>query len=666
VIAPIAVEQLRIAGFGRLSNEVLPDDLYPRDQLVVSRDIAERYSCLDDIDPQMSLEEAVAVIFPEDCSRQYQYYSLELEDGKSGVPAVGTDFSRVANRLNARLPAALQEVTGYFYVSQDRADLDRAVRQTSRPTVVALTVFGVVAAGATLTVVALVLARLLTRDEQARRSLLVIGATRSQRMWCAAIPPLVAVGVGLVGAVLAAVAFSPLGPVGSARDVLPDPGFAAPANVIGPAALLLGVGLLTIVIALSWAAARQSARIVQRPARASRLVGFLARGGRPALTEGVRSALSRGDRGGSAVMLTGCVVAIAAVVASVVFGANLTGLTNDERRYGWPWDAAVITGAGYGDTDPEGVAAALDRHADVVDYGFFALDSSSRIAGTTVATTFGFASASTVQLPVVNGRNAARPGEAVLGSITADQLDVDIGDRLPIETDLLDADEIEIVGTAVLPSIGPFIADRTGLGLGAFVLLDGEPAENRGGAALTGIRLRPGTDAGAFIAELRPSLTTWDLLGATPVTHTEPVRPPEIINIDSMRAAPLALAVVLGLALMVGLALSTAVSVHDRRRELAILRALGFSSRALHATVGWQALTSIAVGVIIGTPLGLLAGRFAWHTFAEQLGLVPRADIPIGWIGVVVVAAVALTLLAAVAPARAAARIAPSEVLRST
>ena len=39
------------------------------------------------------------------------------------------------------------------------------------------------------------------------------------------------------------------------------------------------------------------------------------------------------------------------------------------------------------------------------------------------------------------------------------------------ESDLFDAVDAVVVGTAVLPALGPFIADRTGLGTGAFVLM---------------------------------------------------------------------------------------------------------------------------------------------------------------------------------------------------
>jgi hypothetical protein len=224
---------------------------------------------------------------------------------------------------------------------------------------------------------------------------------------------------------------------------------------------------------------------------------------------------------------------------------------------------------------------------------------------------------------------------------------------------------VRVVGIAVLPSLGRLLADRTGLGTGAFVVTRSEPRmkDAQLPAAFTGIRLRPGTDPQAFLAKLTPPATTWDPRGGAPSNHTAPVRPPDILNVASMRAVPLAIGAVLAAGLATGLALSVGVSVRDRRRELAILRSLGFSRRDLRATVGWQAVAIVAVGLVVGIPLGVAAGRVAWREFADQLGVVPRAGVPFGWTALIALAALAVALAAAAPSARAAARVAPSREL---
>ena len=138
------------------------------------------------------------------------------------------------------------------------------------------------------------------------------------------------------------------------------------------------------------------------------------------------------------------------------------------------------------------------------------------------------------------------------------------------------------------------------------------------------------------------------------------------MNVSDIRGTPLLLGAALAVALVVGLGLAITASVRDRRRELAVLRALGFTTRGLYATVVTQAIVMITVGLVVGVPLGILAGQVGWRAFAERLGVVPRADLPVFWLAVVVATGLALALLAAAAPARAAARIAPSAALRST
>jgi putative ABC transport system permease protein len=137
-----------------------------------------------------------------------------------------------------------------------------------------------------------------------------------------------------------------------------------------------------------------------------------------------------------------------------------------------------------------------------------------------------------------------------------------------------------------------------------------------------------------------------------------------MVNVSDLRSVPLVLGGVLGIALLVGLTASIVISVRDRRRELAILRALGYNDRDLRATVRWQAGAMMTVGVVVGIPIGVIVGRFAWRAFANQLGVVPRADSPIALLAISAVFAIVLALVASIAPGRAAARMSPVEALR--
>jgi ABC-type lipoprotein release transport system permease subunit len=122
---------------------------------------------------------------------------------------------------------------------------------------------------------------------------------------------------------------------------------------------------------------------------------------------------------------------------------------------------------------------------------------------------------------------------------------------------------------------------------------------------------------------------------------------------------------VFGLAAAAALAHLLLTSVRRRRRDLAILKTLGFTRAQVQAAVAWQASTIAAVGVLVGLPLGLALGRFGWNLFAEGLGVEPEAVTPVGLSLLVVPAVVLVANVIAALPARRAAGTRPALVLRA-
>jgi ABC-type lipoprotein release transport system permease subunit len=105
-------------------------------------------------------------------------------------------------------------------------------------------------------------------------------------------------------------------------------------------------------------------------------------------------------------------------------------------------------------------------------------------------------------------------------------------------------------------------------------------------------------------------------------------------------------------------------SVRRRRRELAILKTVGFVTRQVRATVAWQATAIAGASLAIGLPLGIAAGRLAWIFFANQVAIEPLPVIS----PLVLLAIPAIIVLAnavAAFPARAAAHTQPATVLRA-
>ena len=96
-----------------------------------------------------------------------------------------------------------------------------------------------------------------------------------------------------------------------------------------------------------------------------------------------------------------------------------------------------------------------------------------------------------------------------------------------------------------------------------------------------------------------------------------------------------------------------------------MLKSLGFTRRQVRHAVAWQATTIVAIALLIGLPTGIAGGRWAWHIFAAQLGVLPEPAVPLATIFIAIPAALALANLIAAAPARAAARIQSATVLRT-
>ena len=103
-------------------------------------------------------------------------------------------------------------------------------------------------------------------------------------------------------------------------------------------------------------------------------------------------------------------------------------------------------------------------------------------------------------------------------------------------------------------------------------------------------------------------------------------RPAEIVNYKTIGLTPALLVAGLVLGAVAALTLTLVASVRQRRRDLALLKTIGFVRRQLAAAVAWQATVAAAVGILIGIPLGLIVGRWLWDLFAEQIDAVPYSD----------------------------------------
>jgi putative ABC transport system permease protein len=114
----------------------------------------------------------------------------------------------------------------------------------------------------------------------------------------------------------------------------------------------------------------------------------------------------------------------------------------------------------------------------------------------------------------------------------------------------------------------------------------------------------------------------------------------------------LVLAIVIAL---MGIANTTSLSVHERTRELGLLRAVGQTRSQVRAMVRWESVITAVLGTVGGLALGVFLGWVLVDAAAAQ-GIGSFAA-PAGQLVIVLLVGALAGLLAGLRPARQAARM---------
>jgi putative ABC transport system permease protein len=180
-------------------------------------------------------------------------------------------------------------------------------------------------------------------------------------------------------------------------------------------------------------------------------------------------------------------------------------------------------------------------------------------------------------------------------------------------------------------------------------------------AAQGRLRLAPGADPTQLAAQLQGQFLAYGVV-ATDIGQT--VRDNYAANTQffGLMRGYLTLGLLVGIA---GLGVIMIRAVRERRRTIAVLRALGFQDRTIRRAILGESTFVAVEGVTIGTVLGVLT---TWLLFQNSpaFGNLFGLRFPIAWgpLGVTVGITLAASLVATVGPARRAARIRPAVALR--
>jgi hypothetical protein len=354
-------------------------------------------------------------------------------------------------------------------------------------------------------------------------------------------------------------------------------------------------------------------------------------------------------------------VGVVGLTAALGFSASLGYLLATPRLYGVTWDALISDEVFATSMAPAARSVAADPL--VAAWSGTYAGAPLTINGVAVGgVTPGPGPDGSLAAVPLAGRPPSRAGDIVLGQHTLAPLGVRVGQTVSVGL----AGQSRhvpflVTGTAVFPAV----ADTTELGTGAELTVAGLlrlPPSGTSAPPYNGlvVKFRPGVPLQQGISALT---TRIERLG--PYTVSGPSTPADLVNFGQLQSLPLLLGLALGLLALLTITHLLLTSVHRRRRDLAVLRALGFTGGQVRATVSWMAVTLAAVALAVGIPVGLLCGRQAWRFFAGQLGISDVTRTPVLSFVLLAVAGLALAVAIAFVPGISAGRIRPADALRA-
>jgi hypothetical protein len=565
------------------------------------------------------------------------YGSVGMFEGSFGVDLHDPDDIDV---LAARMREVAGEEAELFVQSADDG-YAASGRDALRVMAYGLYAFGALAGLAALVVVGQASGRERQRSRSREPAWRTLGASRSQCVAAIVGPQALALTVAAVVAATSAFLASPFFPFGFARKSEPHPGVHFDSTV-----LLGGAALLTI-IAIGGAVLAETLRTRGSDADAKRTVEGRWRPRQHVPVDlGVGLATTRGYGVSAALAVA---VGLAGVVGAAGFSSDLHDLVDTPDRWGWTFSSTPDLEIEESDRDE--VLAALAADPDVVDVAISqraAVDvEGEQVSGVSLESPNGRPAAT-----MLSGRSPG-PGEVVVGERTLRRINSKLGDVVAFRNPEGGTEALTIVGTGAFP-----LTDNEHPGDGAWLAADAlerlAVSDGNRGIALT---YRDGVD----VDDVEERLAREYGLGFSTYSHAR--LPGQIRNLDRISALGPTLGAFFAVIGIAGLAHALVLSVRRRRHDYAVVRALGLRPRDLSRSVRWQSYISVALGIVIGVPTGVLAGRLIWFGVVDDLGVDDHSRSSLPTIVATCALAAVVAALVAWLPSRRAA-VVTGEALR--
>jgi hypothetical protein len=566
--------------------------------------------------------------------------------------APGATLEDVRADVQARLP---QGWTVLVAPTEDVTTYD-GLRQATRLQARALLAITVILMLAGCVFVGQALVRQIRRELADHQVATALGMTSSDIVAVASMRALpVVLGAGMIAAGATAL-LSALGPSGLAGRAEVRPGLRLDAVV-----LLVGVacivGFVLLVVAISARGLhRRSTRHVHRMPP-SAVSGALS----PTANAGL--VLGRSGRAGGIVRtaVLGTAAAIAGVTVAAVLVDSLRDVERTPADYGVSWQYAAEDGGTGQDT-----GAIVDQVANDGLVTDAALVSTSGPVQLPSIPAFWVVSYTTIKGElgpvIVEGRSPTADDEVAVAPSTLAALGNHIGDTI-------DSLPVLASGTAAATTehgtIGPLRI------VGEALISDNQRIVGPGkGMILTDAQRRRIDPAVSPVLLFRsdPSVSPVDTVRGLSQRYGRIVVPNpqfDLANLSSISNTPWIIALLVAALAAAALGHALVSLVRRSHREIGVLRALGFTRRQVQRAVCWQATLVAMVAIVVGIPVGVIAGRWGWRILAERVGVM---HAPVVHVFVPVVAAAAWFVAAnviALAPGVRAGRRSVVESLRA-
>jgi putative ABC transport system permease protein len=170
------------------------------------------------------------------------------------------------------------------------------------------------------------------------------------------------------------------------------------------------------------------------------------------------------------------------------------------------------------------------------------------------------------------------------------------------------------------------------------------------------VKFAPDAARGSTLAQIQAALSG---VPGVVVRSEQQLKDQESGRAGRILALFYALLALTGVLALLGLATATALSIHERTRELGVLRALGMTRAQARVLIRDESLITAAIGTFIGATLGIgISWLVTRALIAEGIGF----SVPWLQLALVVVVGLAVGVLAALPAAARAARL---DVLRA-